>query len=52
MSSRSEGTRLASLLLLAAVVVLVILMAGAVGSTVLELLPADLAPPADAAPTP
>lgn len=53
MSSRSDGVRLSSLLLLAAIVVLVILVAGAVGSTVLELLPGELAPPAVAeAPAP
>lgn len=53
MSSRSDGVRLSSLLLLGAIVVLVILVAGAVGSTVLELLPGELAPPAVAeAPAP
>lgn len=46
MSSRTDAHRLSTLLLLGAVVVLVVLVAGAVGSTVLELLPGELAPPA------
>lgn len=51
--SRTDAHRLSTLLLLAAVVALVLIVAGAVGSTVLELLPGELAPPAVAeAPAP